>query len=175
MFVEKPWSQWTETEGKKVQYDCIAGNIITFALSSDEFYRVSQCSSTKEMWDILEVTHEGTIDVKRAKKHVLIQEYKLFKMLKGETIAYVHKIFTHIVNHLIGLGKIFDKKELNTKILKYLDRSWQPKVIAISHSKDLTTLTTTSLFGKLREHEQEMNRVNEEETGENKSKGLPSN
>jgi len=44
MFVEKPWSQWTETEGKKVQYDCIIENIITFALSSDEFFRVSQCS-----------------------------------------------------------------------------------------------------------------------------------
>jgi len=36
------------------------------------------------MWDILEVTHEGTINVKRAKNHVLIQEYELFKMLKGE-------------------------------------------------------------------------------------------
>jgi len=34
-------------------------------LSSGEFFRVSQCNSAKEMWDILEVTHEGTSDVKR--------------------------------------------------------------------------------------------------------------
>jgi len=40
---EKPWSQWTEQKSKKAQYDCIAKNIITFALSSDEFFRVSQC------------------------------------------------------------------------------------------------------------------------------------
>ena len=52
---------------KQAQYDCIAKNIITYALNSDEFFRVSKCASAKEMWDILEVTHEGTIDVKNNK------------------------------------------------------------------------------------------------------------
>jgi len=74
---EKPWSQWTEYESKKAQYDCFAKNIITSALSYDEFFRVSQCESAKEMWDTLEVTHEGTNDVKRARKHALIQEYEV--------------------------------------------------------------------------------------------------
>jgi len=97
------------------------------------------------MWDILEV--------KRVRKHALIQEYDLLRMLKGETIVDVQKRFTHIVNHLKGLGKIFDREKLNTKILKCLDRSWQPKVTAIFESKDLTTLTIASMFGKIREHE----------------------
>ena len=78
------------------------------------------------------MTHEGTNDVKRARKHALIQEYELFKMQQGESIADVQKIFTHIVNHLMGLGKEFDIEELSIKVLKYLDRSWQPKVTAIS-------------------------------------------
>ena len=64
----------------------------------------------------------------------------------------------------MSLGKVFDKEELNIKILKCLDRSWQPKVMAISESKDLTSLTTTSLFGKIREHELEMTRVNVQES-----------
>ena len=84
-------------------------------------------------------------------------------MLKGETVLDVQKGFTHIVNHLISLGKIFEMEELDIKILKCLDRSWQPKVTAISKFKDLTTLTITSLFGKLREHELEMNRLNDQE------------
>jgi len=37
-------------------------------------------------------------------------------------------------------------------------------VTAISESKDLTSLTTASLFGKLREHELEMNRLNVQES-----------
>jgi len=118
----------------------------------DEFFRVSQCKSAKEMWEVHEVTHEGTNDVKRARKHALIQEYELFKMKQVESIADVQKIFTQIVNHLMGLGKEFDK-ELNIKVLKCLDKSWQPKVTAISETRYLSTLTITALFGKLREHE----------------------
>jgi len=37
-------------------------------------------------------------------------------------------------------------------------------VTTISESKDLTSLTTTSLFGKLKEHELEMNRLNVQES-----------
>jgi len=111
------------------------------------------------MWDILEVTHEGTNDVKRARKHAFIQEYELFRMQKGETICDVQKRFSHIVNHLMSVGKTFYKEELNIKILKCLDRTWQPKVTAISESKDLTSMTAASFFGKLREHELEMNRL----------------
>jgi len=114
VLIDKPSSEWTEAESKKTKFDWIAKNIITFALSCDKFFRVSQCSSVKEMWEIFEVTHEGRNDVKRARKHALIQEY-LFTMQKR---------FSHIVNHLMILGKSFDKEELNIKILKCLDRTW---------------------------------------------------
>ena len=119
----KPWSQWIEAENKRAKFDFIAKNIITSALNSDEFFRVSQCASAKEMWDTLEVSHEGTNDIKRARKHTLIQKYEMFRMKKGESIADVQKRFTHIVNHLMCLGKIFDKEEINVKILKCLDRT----------------------------------------------------
>ena len=89
----------------------------------DEFFIISQCNSAKEMWEVLEVTHEGTDDVKRSRKHSLIQEYELFRMQPKETIVDVQNRFTHIVNHLTGLGKEFDKEELNIKLLKCLDRS----------------------------------------------------
>ena len=130
--VDKPWSKWNDIESKKAQFNCMAKNIITSALNLDEFFRVSQCSLAKEMWNILEVTYEGTSDVKCGWKHTLIQEYELFRILAGETIADVQKRFTHIVNHLIGLRTIFDKEKLNIKIFKCLDITWQPKVTVIS-------------------------------------------
>jgi len=170
--VVKSYDELSEVENKRVQYDCVVKNIITFALNLDELFRVSQYSSAKETWDILEVTHEGTNDVKRARNHALIQEYELFRMQPGETIVNVQKRFTHIVNHLIGLGKQFNKEELNIKILKCLYRSWQPKVTTISETRDLTTFTTSTLFGKLREHELKMTRLKEMETVEKKSRSL---
>jgi len=70
------------------------------------------------MWDTLKVTHERTNDMKRARKHAFIQEYEMFRMQKGETIAEVQKRFTHIVIQLMNLGKMFENEELNIKILK---------------------------------------------------------
>jgi len=45
------WAQvkWNEVESKKAQFDCMAMNIINSALNLDELFRVSQCTSTKEM------------------------------------------------------------------------------------------------------------------------------
>ena len=37
VFIEKPWSQWTESETKKAQYDYIAKTIISSSLNSNEF------------------------------------------------------------------------------------------------------------------------------------------
>ena len=95
----------------------------------------------------MEVTHEGTNDVKRVRKHGLIQEYELFRMQKGESICDVQKRFSHTMNQLISLGKKFDEEELNIKVLKCLDRTWQPTVTAISESKDLTSLTNMATNG----------------------------
>jgi len=105
--------------------------------------------------------------VKReSKPKIVLNEKTLFQQLD------LLNWFTHIVNYLISLDKQFDKEELNIKILKCLDRSWQPKVIAISETRDLTTLTAVVLFGKLREHELEMIRLKEMETIERKTKSL---
>ena len=59
-FTIKPWSQWTNEESEKAKFDCIAKNIITSAVNSNEFFRISHCESANEMWDTLEVIHEGT-------------------------------------------------------------------------------------------------------------------
>jgi len=92
--VKKCWSKWSESERKKAQYDSLARNIITSGLNMDEFFRVSHCNPAKEMWKILEVTQEGTNDVKRERKHSLIQEYEFFRMQPEESIADVRKRFT---------------------------------------------------------------------------------
>lgn len=118
------------------------------------------------MWDVLEVTHEGANEVKRARKNSHIQEYEMFRMKVGETIYDVQKRFTHI--YLISLGKTFDKEEINIKIPKSLRRKWKPKVTTISEFKDLTTMNMTSLFGKLREHELELGKLKEKEESEQK-------
>jgi len=45
-------------------------------------------------------------------------------------------------------------------------------VTTISKSKDLSKLSTAALFGKLREHEMELNRLREQESSEKKVKSI---
>ncbi|KAK2423291.1 rust resistance kinase Lr10 [Trifolium repens] len=138
----------------------------------DEFFRISHCKTAKEIWDTLEVTHEGTVEVKRSKLNTLSQEYEMFRMQPGEKILDLQKRFSHLTNHLMALGKTFSNDELNLKILRSLTREWQPKVTAISEKKSLSKMTSAALFGKLQEHEIELGRLEKHEVQEKKNKSL---
>ena len=105
-----------------VQYNLKAKNIITFALCMDEYFSVSDCKNAKKMWDTLQVTHEGPTDVKRSRINTLTHEYEWFRMNQNETIQDMQKRFTHIVNHLASLGKIFPNEDLINKVLRCLSR-----------------------------------------------------
>ena len=121
------------------------------------------CQIAKDMWDTLQVTHEGTTDVKRSRINTLTHEYELFRMNPNETIQDMQKRFTHIVNHLASLGKIFPNEDLINKVLRCLSKEWQPKVTAITESRDLSNMSLATLFGKLQEHEMELMRLNQHE------------
>ena len=57
------WEEMTEVDKQKVKYDLKARNIITSGLSSDEFFRTIKCKSAKEIWEMLEITHEETLEM----------------------------------------------------------------------------------------------------------------
>jgi len=99
---------------------------------------------------------EGIADVRRARKHTLVSEYEAFRMKNGETISELQTRFTHIVNHILGLGKTFEDNELNIKILKCLTRTCEPKITAVKESKDLASMSMEALFGKFIAYEHEL-------------------
>ena len=47
-------------------------NIMQCAIHPNEFFRISICKSTKEIWDELELIYEGTSEVKETKANLLI-------------------------------------------------------------------------------------------------------
>ena len=93
-------------------------------------------------------------------------------MLPGESILDLQKRFVHLTNHLKALGKTLTNDELNIKVVRSLTREWQPKVTAISEKKSLSTMTSTTLFGKLQEYETELGRLEKHENQEKKSKNI---
>ena len=116
-------------------------NAFYCALSEVEYNRISLCTSAKEIWDLLQVTHEGTNQVKESKIGALTQKYELLKMARDEDISKMFNRYNDVVVQLKGLGKIISTHELNRKFLQALPKEWRPKVTAIEEAKDLKQLT----------------------------------
>ena len=74
--VPKLRSEWSESEVKKMQVNFKAINTLHCALNPIEFNRISTCKTTKEIWDKLKVTHEGTSQVKKSKIALLSNQYE---------------------------------------------------------------------------------------------------
>jgi len=84
----------------------------------------------------------------------------------------MQKRFSHIVNHLASLGKTFTNEDLINKVLRCLSREWQPKVTAIYESKDLSSMSLATLFGKLQEHEMELQWLNQNEETDKRKQSI---
>ena len=71
--IPKEWNEMRDDEKRKVQDYQKAKYILTSSLSFDELFRTATCKSEKEIWNMLEVIREGTMDVRRARnlKHAL--------------------------------------------------------------------------------------------------------
>lgn len=163
VFVPKKECEWDEHDIRKVQVNAKAMNCLHCALDRNEYNRISCCKSAKEIWDKLEVTHEGTSQVKKDKISMLIHQYELFKMNKGESIIDMFTRFTNITNSLSSLGKEFTNEENVTKVLRALPKEWQPKRTAMQESKRLETITMDELLGSLVTHELELKNLEEDE------------
>lgn len=172
--VEKPKleEEYDENELKKCSSNAKAINCLYCALCKDEFNRVSMCSSAQEIWKTLEITHEGTNQVKESKISMLVHNYELFKMDANETITDMFTRFTNIINSLKGLGKVYTTSENVRKILRSLPKTWEAKATAIQEAKDLSKLPLEELIGSLMTHEIIMKEHMEDESKKKKSIAL---
>lgn len=118
----KPEASWNRDDEKRVLYDKKAINLLQGALGIDEFFHISTCTTTKEIWDTLVETHEEIAEVKRSRLNTLSQEYELFQMQPEESILNLQKRFVRLTNHLKTLGKTLPNDGLNLKVLRSLTR-----------------------------------------------------
>ena len=64
------------------------------------------------MWDELEITYEGTRQIRQIKANMLTHEYELFHMKEDEKIDEMFERLSFIVNNLDALGKTLTDEEL---------------------------------------------------------------
>nr|KYP47489.1 hypothetical protein KK1_030886 [Cajanus cajan] len=133
---EKPKEQWTEEQKERFRLNSKARNALMCALSEEEYTKVHSFRSSKQMWDTLALTYEGSLEVKRYKLSLLARKYELFEMEESESIQTMFGRFQTIVNELSFLGRTYDNFDHIDKSLRSLPRKWRPQVTALRASKN---------------------------------------
>ncbi|GAV73333.1 UBN2 domain-containing protein, partial [Cephalotus follicularis] len=103
----KPENEYNDNDFRMLQLNSKAKHVLFCAVGPNEFNRISSCDLAKEMWDLLEVTYEGTNQVKESKISMLVHEYELFMMHDNESISDMFTHFTTIINSLKNVGKSY--------------------------------------------------------------------
>ncbi|GAU40502.1 hypothetical protein TSUD_189840 [Trifolium subterraneum] len=149
----KPQAEWTTTEADRVLLNTKAKLFIKSVLCREEYDRIMECKTTKEIWETLQTHHEGTNNVKETRIDIGVRKFELFEMKEEETIDQMYGRFTSIINELNSLGKSYTTRERIRKILRCLPKTWRPIVTAITVAKDLTKVSLEDLIGSLKAHE----------------------
>ena len=170
--IRKTLDEYNEEESRNFQLNSRAIYILVCAMDRNEYNRISQCKTAKEIWRILEITHEGTTQVKDSKVRILENDYEMFKMKPNESIVEMFTMFTDVVNGLEGLGKRVSEQDKVSKILRCLPPKWNSKTEAIEEAKNLKELPLEELIGSLMTYEMKIARRENEMQEESKKKSI---
>ncbi|XP_070008575.1 uncharacterized protein [Nicotiana sylvestris] len=159
--VPKNRKEYSDIDRKALEKNFRAKKILVCGIGPDEYNRISACDSAKEIWEALQMAHEGTTQVKQSKIDMFTTEYELFRMKDDESIQDMHTRFTSIINELHSLGEVIPRNKLVRKVLSVLLGPWESKVNVITEAKDLQTLTMDELIGNLKTYEMKRQRDSE--------------
>eukprot|EP01018_Ginkgo_biloba_P027383 Gb_35303 [translate_table: standard] len=138
--------------------DAKALSYIQMALSDSIFPRIAAATNSKQAWDILQNAFQGSAKVKLVKLQLLRRDFETLQMKESESVNDFLTRTMSIVNQIKTNGDTIEDHRIVEKVLRSLPARYDPVVIAIEESKDLTQMTVDELMGSLQTHEQRMNR-----------------
>ena len=146
-------SEWDKAAFALANANSKAINAIFCGASTDEFHRISQIKTAKEVWTILETTYKGTKKVKDTKLQMLTTWFEEVKMSDDESFDSFYRRLNEIVIAKLNLGEKIEGAKVVRKILRFLPESFWAKVTAIEERKDQDEIKIQKLIGSLQTYE----------------------
>jgi hypothetical protein len=134
--------------------------IIGKALDDSVVGRIKLATTAKQAWEILETTYQGTIKVKIAKLQALRREFENLQLKDPDSIDQFTNIVMELVNQIRQNGDELEDQKVAEKVLRSFPRKFDPIVVVIEESKDLTTYSMDALVVSLKNYEDRLSRNN---------------
>ncbi|VFQ79177.1 unnamed protein product [Cuscuta campestris] len=127
------------------------------------FSKIKHLKTAMEIWQGLGKLCEGSEDLRKQKIEVLLEKFKGFKMLPGESFDMLDERFHKILNDLASLNHVLSPKEKNVRLLRSLPTEWYTKATAMEEGRNMENYTVQGLLDELRTYEHELKKKKEEQ------------
>ncbi|VFQ77315.1 unnamed protein product [Cuscuta campestris] len=162
-YIPKPKEKWDDRDCKKHNLDNVAKAAIFKTLDPITFSKIKHLKTAMEIWQGLGKLCEGSEDLRKQKIEVLLEKFKGFKMLPGESFDMLDERFHKILNDLASLNHVLSPKEKNVRLLRSLPKEWYTKATAMEEGRNLENYTVQGLLDELRTYEHELKKKKEEQ------------
>nr|ABA98062.2 retrotransposon protein, putative, Ty1-copia subclass [Oryza sativa Japonica Group] len=160
----------TSEQEQLIHHNAQASNAILSALSPEEFNKVDGLEEAKEIWDTLQLAHEGSPAVREAKIELLEGRLGRFVMDDKETPQEMYDRMMILVNKIKELGS---EDMTNHFVVKRFLRAFglrNPTLVSmIWERKDFKRLTPSDILGRIVSHEMQEEEAREAKQEEESS------
>ncbi|VFQ86516.1 unnamed protein product [Cuscuta campestris] len=138
-YIPKPKEKWDDRDCKKHNLDNVAKAAIFKTLDPITFSKIKHLKTAMEIWQGLGKLCEGSEDLRKQKIEVLLEKFKSFKMLPGESFDMLDERFHKILNDLASLNHVLSPKEKNVSsstptLPDEIPETWTKKVQGLIES-----------------------------------------
>ena len=132
--VLKPEVDWSNDDNHLANYNNKTLHTSFNGCDADHIKLISSCETTKEAWEILQITFEDLSDLKRNKLLSLTARFKNLRMHNDESLSDFYTKLCDITNESFALLETI----LVRKIMRSLLDRFSLKFIAIKEARTLT-------------------------------------
>ncbi|XP_075498847.1 uncharacterized protein LOC142537177 [Primulina tabacum] len=149
----KPETDWTADEVQNSNHNSKALNDIFTSVDMNMFSLITNCTSAKRAWDILQSHCEGSESVRRTRLRMLTSKFEMMRMEESENILEYDRRLREIANEAFSVGEAISNERLVSKVLRSLPERFNIKICAIDEAKDTSKMALEDLISSLRTFE----------------------
>ena len=158
-------ANWDDANIKAENFNSRALIALFSAIMNEEFKKISFIKTTKEAWIILQITYEGTKDVKDLKFQRLTTSFEEIKMEKDKSFDEFYAKLKDIVDSAFNLGETILEPKIVRKVLRSLLERFHAKITTSEESKDIDKIHLIELVGNLQTYELGLTRIEKSSKG----------
>ncbi|XP_073026767.1 uncharacterized protein [Primulina eburnea] len=149
----KPETGWTADEVQNSNHNSKALNAIFTSVDTNMFSLITNCTSAKSAWDILQCHCEGSESVRRTRLRMLTSKFEMTRMEESESILEYDRRLREIANEAFNVGEAISNERLVSKVLRSLPERFNIKICVIDEAKDTSKMSLEDLISSLRTFE----------------------